>query len=72
MADILVSIGDFLATLGQIVLTFIEDIVYIVKLTGAILLRVPMYFSWMPSEAVILIGILFSIVVIYKVLGREG
>lgn len=54
------------------VISMIEDIVYIVKLTGEFVLSIPDYFSWLPGSVLAIIITIFSIVVIYKVLGREG
>lgn len=72
LSDILVAIGQFLVTIYDIISSFISDIVYVVKLTAVFLIEVPQYFAWMPSEAVVLLGTIFSIVVVYKIIGREG
>ena len=49
-----------------------EDTVYIIKLTGSFLLKIPQLFSWLPAPALALIVSIFTVVVIYKVMGREG
>lgn len=51
---------------------FIEDIVYVVKLTGEFVLNIPNYFAWLPGPVLATVVSIFGIVVIYKVLGREG
>lgn len=51
---------------------FIEDIVYVVKLTGEFVLNIPNYFAWLPAPVLATVVSIFGIVVIYKVLGREG
>ena len=51
---------------------FIEDIVYVVKLTGEFVLNIPDYFAWLPAPVLATVVSIFAIVVIYKVLGREG
>lgn len=51
---------------------FIEDIVYVVKLTGQFVLNIPDYFAWMPAPVLATVVTIFGVVVIYKVLGREG
>lgn len=73
------SIIDFLASIGQVILSAIDfvisffgDLIYIIQLTGKILLYIPGYFSWLPAEAVTVLTVIFSIVVIYKITGREG
>ncbi len=50
----------------------IQDLVYMVKLLGQFILDVPAYLSWLPAGVVAIFITIFSIVVIYKILGREG
>lgn len=64
-ADIVTSVVDFF-------IGFVQDIVFVVKLTGSFLAKVPQLFSWLPSGVVAILGLIFGIVVVYKVLGREG
>lgn len=52
--------------------SFIEDIVYVVMLTGEFVLNIPNYFAWLPAPVLAIVVSIFGIVVIYKVLGREG
>ena len=72
IAEVLMAIVDFIISLVDFVISFIADIVYIIGLTGETVAKIPDYFSWLPSEAVTLIVSIFAVVVIYKVLGREG
>lgn len=65
MIDIIVSLVDF-------VIGIVEDLVYVVTLCGQFVLKIPAFFSWLPSGVVALIVTVFAIVVIYKILGREG
>lgn len=50
----------------------IEDLVYMVKLLGQFILDIPAYLSWLPAGVVAIFITIFGIVVIYKVIGREG
>lgn len=50
---------------------FIEDIVYVVKLTGEFVLNIPNYFAWLPAPVLATVVSIFGIVVIYKVLGQQ-
>ena len=50
----------------------IQDLVYMVKLLGQFILDIPSYLSWLPAGIVSIFLTIFSIVVIYKLLGREG
>lgn len=51
---------------------FFEDLGYLVSLTGNFVLRIPSYFTWLPDEVAQIFILGFSIVVVYKILGREG
>ena len=72
MIDALNGIWEFFSSLYDFVVSFFEDIVYIIRLTAHFVLKIPDYFDWLPPEALVLVVTIFSIVVIYKVLGREG
>lgn len=63
--DAITSAIDFL-------IGFIEDIIYIVKITGEFVLQIPNYLGWLPSSVLTIIVVVFGVVVIYKVMGREG
>lgn len=65
LCQIIVSVYSFLTGL-------IEDLVYMVTLLGKFIISIPSYLSWLPGEVVALILITFSLVVVYKILGREG
>lgn len=54
------------------VIGLFEDLIYIIRLTGAFVAKLPDLFSWLPVEALTLVLSIFAVVVIYKILGREG
>ena len=64
-ADAITGAIDFL-------IGFIEDIVDIVKITGEFVLQIPDYLGWLPAPVLTIIVVVFGVVVIYKVMGREG
>lgn len=66
------GVWNTITSLIDFVVGIIEDLVYVVKLTGNFLIHIPVYFGWLPSAFVTLIVTIFGIVVIYKILGREG
>lgn len=72
LTDFLLGIGEGLLAVVTFVIDFFKDIAYLVKLTGEFVLKVPTYLSWLPAEVLALIISIFTIVVLYKVLGREG
>lgn len=66
------SIGTFFTSIYDFVIGTFEDIVYVIRLTAYFVAQIPEYFSWLPPEALVLVVSIFAVVVIYKVLGREG
>lgn len=72
IVKILSSIVDWIVIAFDFVFGFFEDIVYIGKITGVFLRKIPEYFAWLPSQCIVLVVLIFSIVVLYKILGREG
>lgn len=72
IADFLQAIGNAIVAAIDFVVGFFQDIVYIIQLTGKVLAQIPSYFSWLPAELLAIILTIFAVVVIYKILGREG
>ena len=72
VVDAIKSIGQMISSLFDFVIGFFEDIAYMVKLLGEFIADIPSYFSWLPGGVVAIIATIFSIVVIYKIIGREG
>ena len=66
------TFSDILTSLIEFVVDLVEDLVYVVTLCGEFVAKIPDLFSWLPNEILALIITLFAIVVIYKILGREG
>lgn len=66
------SIIDFLDTIWNFVTDFLSDTFEMIKLVGETLTKIPSYLSWLPAEVVAPLVVLFGVVVIYKILGREG
>lgn len=66
------GIGDTISSVISFIISFFEDIVYVVKLTAKMLADIPSFFSWIPAEFIAIIVTIFSIIVIYKIMGREG
>lgn len=66
------GIANVITSLVDFVVGFVGDIVYIVKLCASFVAKIPSLFSWLPKGVVAMIVLTFSIVVIYKVMGREG
>lgn len=72
LKNFFLSIGSVITGLVDFVIGFIEDIVYVVKLCASFVAKIPSLFSWLPAEVLAIVVITFSVVVIYKIMGREG
>lgn len=70
--DYIATIGEFFSSIFDFVVGFFEDVAYIIKLTAEFVAKIPSYFDWLPEPVLALIISIFAVVVIYKVLGREG
>ncbi|MBO5952632.1 MAG: hypothetical protein J6Q53_00680 [Oscillospiraceae bacterium] len=70
--DFFTGLFDIIDSLVDFVISFIQDIVYVIQLTASFVAQIPNYFGWLPSAYLTIIISIFSVVVIYKVLGREG
>lgn len=72
MLNFLKGIGSIITSIANFVLGLIEDLLYIVELIGQVVANLPSYFSWVPDEVYTALALIFVVVVIYKILGREG
>lgn len=64
-ADVIVGLVDF-------VIGLVGDLVYVSQITGKAVASIPSYFTWVPAPVLVLLLAVFAIVVLYKILGREG
>lgn len=65
------GIGNAISSAFNLVFGLLEDLIYLIKLTGRALASIPGYFAWLPSEFVALIVATITIAVLYKIMGRE-
>lgn len=70
--DFFKALGDAFVSVFDFVIAWNQDLFYTIKLLGQVVLNIPSYFSWLPGSVLALILLIISIVVIYKILGREG
>lgn len=66
------GIGDAIVAVFDFVVSLFSDLVYLIQLLGSALANMSGFLDWLPPEMVSLLLVLVSIVVIYKILGREG
>lgn len=71
LINIFTSLFDIIKTVVDFIITFFSDIVYIVKTLGNFIVKAPLLFGFLPPSvlAIFLVGI--SVIVIYKVVGRD-
>lgn len=72
MFDIIHSILDFLGLFWTYAIEIGREMLFVVELLGTFFVHIPAYFSWLPGSLVSVLITLISIVIVYKVLGREG
>lgn len=72
LIDFFKGFADIVASLVDFVIDFVGDLLYVIQLLGGLLPKIPDMISWLPSAVVSLIVLTFSIVLIYKIIGREG
>lgn len=70
--EVLFKIGDFFVMIFDFVVGFVEDIVSVVKYTGQAIAQIPQLLEWVNPALIGMLLAAFSVVVIYKILGREG
>lgn len=70
--DFFLGVSGVITGLVDFVVGFIEDIVYVVKLCTSFVAKIPKLFSWLPAPVLGVVVLIFSVVVIYKIMGREG
>ena len=72
MISALKSIFNLISSVVSFIIGFFQDLVYMISLLGKFILSLPTYLSWLPPTFITAVSLIFTIVVIYKVLGREG
>lgn len=70
--DFLIGLGDIIGAIFNFLFGIIKDLLYVVGLLGALIIRIPDMIGWLPSACISLVVMTFGIVMIYKILGREG
>lgn len=70
--DFFTSFSEVISSVIDFVVGLVKDIVYLIQLTTTFVLEIPTYFSWLPGEFLATVVLIFTVVVLYKILGREG
>lgn len=72
ITNTLKNIADFFVSVWNFIINLFREIGYMVKFLGEIVATIPSYFTWLPPTVLVLLLLVVSIIVIYKVIGREG
>lgn len=70
--DFITGIADGVQAAIAFLLSIVEDTLFVVQITGNFVTKIPSFFDWLPAPVVAIIVSIFGVVVIYKILGREG
>lgn len=70
--DFLSGIGDLISAAFDWLITSILDLAHIASMLTQVVANVPAYFAWLPDECASIFAVILSVVVLYKILGREG
>lgn len=66
------SIGSIISTVIDFIIGLFRDLIFLIQLLGNFLANIPTYLSFLPSAVTASVILIFSIAVIFKILGREG
>lgn len=71
LINIFTSLFDIIKGIVDFIIGFFQDIVFIVKTLGQFIIKAPLMFGFLPPAvlAIFLVGI--TVVIIYKVVGRD-
>lgn len=66
------GIGNAITSVIDFVISFFSDFLSLLKLLALVPQYVADSLRWLPNEFLIMSGLIISIVILYKILGREG
>lgn len=66
------GIGDVILAVVDFVVSFFSDLVWIINTLVWAVAQIHGLLSWIPGEILAIITITLSVVMIYKIMGREG
>lgn len=66
------SIGNAITGLIDFLVSLIQDLVWLVQTLAWAMMQVPRLVAWLPTQIHALIITLFGVVMLYKLIGREG
>lgn len=71
IVDFFTAIGDIITFVIDFVISLFEDIVFVVQLCAQLLINIGSYFSWLPAEAISMVVVMITVIIIFRIAGRE-
>lgn len=71
IVNIITGFFDVIKSVVDFVITFFSDVVYIVKTLGQFIIKAPLLFGFLPPAVLGIFLVGLSVVIIYKVVGRD-
>lgn len=65
------GIGDAILSAFEFLSSLVKDTLYVAQLCAQAVLSIPDYFSFFPSEVLVPVMALFTLAVVYLILGRQ-
>lgn len=72
LIDFFKGFAEIISSLVNFVIGIVQDLLYIIQLLGSLIIKIPEMIGWLPSACITLTATIFAVVLIYKILGREG
>lgn len=72
IGNLLQNILNFFSSLWELLVNLVNDVVFVVQSLAKVVTTIPQYFSWLPAGVLASLVVVIAVVVIYKVMGREG
>ena len=69
--DILSAIGNFFKSVVDFIVSLFEDLVYVIKLLGQTVAKLPDYLGFLPSVAIAVFVSAIAVVIVFRVIGRD-
>ena len=70
--DFIGSLIDLIVNLVDFVITIFTDLLMVIDMLTDALPSIPTWLDWLPAGFVASLVAVFSIVIVYKIIGREG
>ncbi len=70
--DFFESLISIIGSVVDFVIGLVQDLIYVVQLLGEALAEMPVLFGWLPAEVLVVLLTVFALLVVLRILGRDG